>query len=393
MQTLIKEIEDWPYNRFGGEKFTPRFAQNKIVFAPFKKLFAEIPIITIGGTNGKGETAHCLKHLLMREGKKVGLWTSPHVYSIRERFFVDEVVSYEDLHYQFEKSFEEIKKNNFKVSYYEFLFHVFCRLCELKKVDVIILEVGLGGRLDAVNYLDPSLTAITSISRDHQEFLGNSYRQILEEKLGITRPGVPLVCAFELNYLNQLTEDFCHKNQIPFIDMRQKELIPQKAHYSRQNQLMAHHLRDLLLKKGPGEKNVVFPPTKGRFERVTIGRINIIFVGAHNLEGIRKLVQMPKGQRPFDEVYLAFSNRPKEEIDSCIKIFGQNRSMFKKIILTSFEHPKAAQKIDGPLVNWKDNLEQALKRKEKREILVTGSYYFIGEFQKFLFKFDTNSFS
>jgi dihydrofolate synthase/folylpolyglutamate synthase len=93
MQKLIPEIEDWPLKYFGGEKFTPRFEKNKSFFTPFKNLL-NIPIITIGGTNGKGETAHNLKYLFQREGKKVGLWTSPHVLSIRERFFVGETVSY-----------------------------------------------------------------------------------------------------------------------------------------------------------------------------------------------------------------------------------------------------------------------------------------------------------
>ena len=150
-----------------------------------------------------------------------------------------EEVSYPDLLGQFEKSYQEVKENNFTLSYYEFLFHVFLSLCVFKKVDVLILEVGLGGRLDAVNYLDPSLTAITSISRDHQEFLGNSFNLILREKLGIARPGIPLVTAFELKYLRGLATTYCRQNLIPYIDMRHKELIPKNANYSDQNRLMA----------------------------------------------------------------------------------------------------------------------------------------------------------
>lgn len=391
MQKLIPEIEDWPLKYFGGEKFTPRFEKNKSIFKPFQNLL-NIPIITIGGTNGKGETAHNLKYLFEREGKKVGLWTSPHVLSIRERFFVGEKVSYEDLLRQFEKSHQEVKE---AVSYYEFLFHVFLSLCVDKEVDLLILEVGLGGRLDAVNYLEPSLTAITSISRDHQEFLGNSFKSILREKLGITRPGIPLVSAFELDYLENLASTYCNQNQVPYIDMRQKGLIPKSAHYSEQNRLMAIKLKELIDGKSQGLENMAFPPTKGRFERVTIGRINITFVGAHNLEGVRKLAQRVKGQESFDELYLSFSKRPEEEIKQCIKILGQS-SMFKKIYLTSFKHPKAAKKIVGPLSyieNWKENLEQGLLQTEKKNILVTGSYYFIGEFQKVLFNFSANTFS
>ena len=390
MQTLKPEIEDWPSQYFGREKFTPKFVENEVVFAPFKAKL-KIPIITIGGTNGKGETAHNLKHLFLLEGKKVGLWTSPHVLSIRERFFVgEEEVSYDDLLLQFRASYEEIQKNKYNVSYYEFLFHVFLSLCVAKKVDVLILEVGLGGRLDAVNYLNPNVTAITSISRDHQEFLGNSFRQILLEKLGITRPGVPLVTAFNLKFLRDLTRDYCQQNKIINIEMHQE------ADYSYQNQLMARQLKALIDENPPSEENITFPCTKGRFERVTIGRINITFVGAHNLEGMRKLALRLKGHGPFDELYLSFSKRPEEEIKNCIKILGQDSSMFKDIFLTSFEHPKAAKKIAGLssyLENWKENLEQGLKRKERKDILVTGSYYFIGEFQKVLFNYDANTFS
>ena len=143
-------------------------------------------VVIIAGTNGKGETAHTLNTLALKQEIKVALWTSPHILSLRERFcFEGEDLSYEELELALGDEFANQKKEGFFLGYYETLFSVFLSLALKKNPELLILEVGLGGRFDAVNLMNPDLCLITSIGRDHEEFLGRGHRKILLEKLVI----------------------------------------------------------------------------------------------------------------------------------------------------------------------------------------------------------------
>ena len=211
-EALNAKLFEW----YGEEKLLLGKASDaKEVIKSFKPFFREkkVKVIVVGGTNGKGETSHRLDSLLRQEGLKTALWTSPHILSLRERFlFQGKQVSYGQLNKYIDSSRESCLENNWALSYYEFLFFVFCRLAlSVEKsfgLDVILLEVGLGGRLDAVNFLGPDLTAVCSLSRDHQGFLGNTLKDILMEKLGISRPNIPLITGFELDWLQSKTKAF-----------------------------------------------------------------------------------------------------------------------------------------------------------------------------------------
>jgi dihydrofolate synthase/folylpolyglutamate synthase len=136
-------------------------------------------IITVAGTNGKGETTLWLSREL---GKKPHcVWISPHVERITERFRSEEgEISESELIKLVDECHELVQENNFKLSYYEFLFLVFCHWAGSRDCDYLLLEVGLGGRLDAVNVFDAKLVLLPSISRDHQEFLGHRYEKCME---------------------------------------------------------------------------------------------------------------------------------------------------------------------------------------------------------------------
>lgn len=154
----------------------------------------DIPVVTVAGTNGKGSTVAVIEALVSRAGRTAGTYTSPHLLRFNERIRIAgaEVADAEII-----EAFAAIEAARGAVSltYFEFATLAALYLFRRHRPDVVILEVGLGGRLDAVNIVDPSVCVITSIALDHQDWLGSSRDQIALEKAGILRPGVPVVVA------------------------------------------------------------------------------------------------------------------------------------------------------------------------------------------------------
>lgn len=158
-------------------------------------------IIHVAGTNGKGSVCAYLRSILETAGKRVAIFTSPHLVDIRERFMIcGAMISKEDFCRAFHGVYDKLdweklqKGEGYHPTYFEFLFFMAMLLFAEEKPDYCILETGLGGRLDATNSVrDKELTVITRISLDHVEYLGNTVEKIAGEKAGILRKGVPLV--------------------------------------------------------------------------------------------------------------------------------------------------------------------------------------------------------
>jgi dihydrofolate synthase/folylpolyglutamate synthase len=159
-----------------------------------KLLHPAVTTILVAGTNGKGSTCEYLERFAMANELSVGKSTSPHIHQFNERIAIDGVPVPDQ---SIVRAFQEIEsaRKEITLTYFEFatLASLFL-FCE-QKVDVAILEVGLGGRLDAMNIVDPDLTIITSISLDHQDWLGDTRAEIAREKAGIMRAGVSCIVA------------------------------------------------------------------------------------------------------------------------------------------------------------------------------------------------------
>ena len=156
-------------------------------------------VIHVAGTNGKGSVCAFLSSMLTEGGKRTGLFTSPHLVKINERFQINnEPVSDEiflDAYERVMKLVEEMQKDGFyHPAYFELLFAIGMVIFEEAQVEYLILETGLGGRLDATNIVEkPVVTVITSISLDHTEILGDTIEEIAGEKAGIIKQGIPIV--------------------------------------------------------------------------------------------------------------------------------------------------------------------------------------------------------
>lgn len=409
-KALVSEV----MRRFGHEVFTPGLERTKPLYAFFVAWIEKnkIPVVTIAGTNGKGESAYSLEWLLHREGYSSALWTSPHIVSLTERFSFDQMpIHLEHLGKEVEESFLEIEKLSFKVSFYEFLFLVFLKLSyghyhslsdEQKKKFVLLLEVGLGGRLDAVNHFSANMVCLTSISRDHREILGNTYLEILGEKCGVLRDEAILVSSLELQYLREeLAEIVNGYRGILHEELFQVGQLHRNSDFSTRNRTLAFRSFELLLEKFFKVKPVnslteslrEWPNFKGRSEVFYQKDKKIIFIGAHNVDGMRKLAEryQQKSKRSF--IFLSsFSKRDTREVEHMLSMLSH---LGEKIVVTGFEHPKAfdvetlkilAQKFHQVTFknSWKNFLKEFNEQDEIKEITITGSYYFIGEVQRYL---------
>ena len=181
-----------PFQQVGGaaykEGLSTTIALDNHLGNPHKKFRT----IHVAGTNGKGSTSHTLAAILQESGYKVGLYTSPHLVDFRERMKVngkmaskEYVVDFVEKHKEF---FEPLQPSFFELTT-AMAFNYFAE----QGVDIAVIEVGLGGRLDCTNIITPELCIITNISPDHTQFLGNTLAEIAGEKAGIIKPGVPAV--------------------------------------------------------------------------------------------------------------------------------------------------------------------------------------------------------
>jgi dihydrofolate synthase/folylpolyglutamate synthase len=397
------EIMDYLTQNFGFEVFTPGLERTEAIYHPFVEYFKNsgTKIITVAGTNGKGQTAHTIGSLLTLEKRSYALWTSPHILSIRERFLyssdgVAEETTYEELIKAMNESERILNVDlcGVKVSFYEFLFLVFLVIARNRGIqDYLLLEVGLGGRLDAVNHFDADCACITSISRDHQSILGSRYDQILAEKIAVSRRNKPLFTNFELEYLNVQTRKYTDDNSVLWVP------IKGSTHYFESNQKMAWEVFRYLEPTSVltfSEGISKLPLYKGRREIMTFEGKSLIFIGAHNIDGVRRMLQSYLESDDLlvpEELLVSFSQRPIGEVEvmlkSLVEFFGE-KATFK---LTSFDHPKALDpesirlaslKVNKGMLNFVFDWKSELKKTPAQTILVCGSYYFIGEVQRFI---------
>lgn len=161
-------------------------------------LHFDCPVITVAGTNGKGSTCAMLEAVALQAGYRTGMYTSPHLVHFEERCRIDgSIVAAADLLAHFE-AVENARTHNgaaLSLSYFEFTTLAILHLMSQARLDVAIVEVGLGGRLDATNIIDTDCAIITSIDIDHQEYLGSDRESIGREKAGIMRTGRPVIVS------------------------------------------------------------------------------------------------------------------------------------------------------------------------------------------------------
>jgi dihydrofolate synthase/folylpolyglutamate synthase len=366
----------------GDEFFKPQGSRNlDAVFTPLLSRLNCKNIALIGGTNGKGETCLSLEWCLRKAHKSVATFTSPHTFCLTERFRLDgkniSRKKFEEILYKYESKYE----GNYPLSYFELCFWIFLEFCISEEPDYIICEVGLGGRLDITNILTPSVSVITNISRDHTEVLGHTYREILREKLGICRKGVPLITSIRSCYLKKLIDIYNEEKKITVIYSKSSgdfSAQNKKLAESVYKQLTGVTLDELLIGK-LGASSV-----DHRVKQKVIGESIVHCYGAHNLDGHRSLSLYLRDKLKFDVIILSFSKRSEQEIGNIIQCYLLANFFTGNIFINGITFFKSApastlvnvmKTISNNRVTLISNLSELTKVFNlKKNILWTGSY-------------------
>ena len=175
--------------------------------------------IHIGGTNGKGSCSHMLSSILQEANYKVGLYTSPHLFDFRERIKINgDMISKDSVLKFMHENFDFFESNN--LSFFEMTVGLAFDYFSKNKVDIAIIEVGMGGRLDSTNIINPILSIITNISLDHTRFLGSNIFDIAKEKAGIIKENIPLVIGETQQEISPIFNDIAKSknSEIIFAD-------------------------------------------------------------------------------------------------------------------------------------------------------------------------------
>lgn len=218
----------------------PKFAGKHTLKDTDKLLYALVEnpekskIIHVAGTNGKGSVCAYLRGILMEAGFLVGMFTSPHLETMRERICIgNEMISEKD----FVRIYERVKKETENreemthPSFFEFLFLMAMKYFDEKNVDYVILETGMGGRLDATNVFQRErVCVITEIGLDHMQYLGNTVEEIAKEKAGIMKPQVPVVFLDKDEKVTVILEDIAKKTQSPAIMVKKTDILNVNIH-------------------------------------------------------------------------------------------------------------------------------------------------------------------
>lgn len=375
--------------------------------------------IHIAGTNGKGSVSHMLAAILQTAGYKTGLYTSPHLKDFRERIKVNgEMVSEE-----FVTSFTERIKpfiEEFRPSFFEITVAMAFEWFADLKVDIAIIETGLGGRLDSTNIITPEISVITNIGWDHMDLLGDSLEKIAAEKGGIIKPGVPVVLGEYAEETYPVLKKIAEENHSPLSVADKKrwvnnwywekhELVAEAGHekyhldlpgiYQRKNLLTVietcHQLRtkgwnitDDAMRRGLKQVKKL-TGIHGRWEIIHNNPMVVLDV-AHNFEGISQLLQQLE-VTPHNKLFFIIGMVRDKEIGKILSALPNTAEYF----FTRAQIPRALPENELLLRAQQAGLKgksfgdvnQALKGALAQAhpddlVIVCGSVYLVGEVNK-----------
>ena len=261
---------------------------------------SKLKLIHIAGTNGKGSTAHLIASVLMESGYKTGLFISPHFLDYRERITIGGKKIPKEFVLQFINSHFKVL-SQWGLSFFEMNIGLALEYFRYEKVDYAILEVGLGGRLDATNIVCPILSVITNIGLDHTEYLGDTLEKIAYEKGGIIKNKVPVLIGQRQNGIDKVFENISRSLDAPLYYSQpypyMGELTPNWPKYQYKNIQTAHGALDLLrqiekidLQIVKGINNTAHNTSfMGRWQVISQQPLVVLDV-AHNIEGFKEIL-------------------------------------------------------------------------------------------------------
>ena len=360
----------------------------------------DLKFIHVAGTNGKGSVCCYIRDVLMANGYRTGMFTSPHLIHHFDRITIDgKWITKDEYQHILDACIDDIIELNlgmFEIALLIALLHF-----KKQKTDYVVLECGLGGRLDNTNIIpSPVISVITTIGSDHSALLGNRVQQVAFEKAGIIREHVPVCVGLVSRKARGVIASVANRKHAPITFMKQVQVTGQNAFkydhdvyelssaafYQKENALLALRvlksigidIHDDATKQALHESS-----WKGRFEKV--GTHPAIYLdGAHNKEGIEALVRNYSGlNRPVITVFSALKDKPGRWMASKLS------QVSDELIITSINNGRFdsmdSLSIDGAAMVADENqaVDQAVKLAgENGTVVICGSLYFISDIRK-----------
>lgn len=392
----------------------------------------KIPTIHVAGTNGKGSTISYMLHMLKEANYNVGTFTSPYIETFNERISVNgEPISDEDmlnLVNEIKPYVEKIEQTELggPTEFEIITTMMFLYFGKVNQPDILLLETGLGGRLDSTNIINPLLSIITNVGYDHMNILGDTITEIAAEKAGIIKQNVPILTAVEKDEALQVIKNRAKQLNAEVLSVGSEINILEHSAYERgemftvetegyslenlkiqmrgqhqtKNAALAvsalHYLRErnkLTVSDDQIYKGLLKAMWKGRFEQVNNNPV-IIVDGAHNNEGIESLIETVTRHYHDKQVHILFSALKDKEYKEMIDRLS---SIAATMHFTTFDFPRAeaSEKLYSVCKHqkksysesWQEILEKLLQLYQGKKddiIIITGSLYFISEVRNYL---------
>lgn len=338
-----QETLDWMfrqlpmYQQKGKSAFNAKLDTIKLFAKHLKNPHKKFKSIHVAGTNGKGSSSHMLASILQEAGYKVGLYTSPHLKDYRERIKINGELISESEVVQFistNKSFFEKHQLSFFEMTVGLAFHYFA----IQKVDIAVIEVGLGGRLDSTNIVTPEISLITNIGLDHVDILGTTLKEIATEKAGIIKENIPVIISESQNETNQVFNSIAKKKNAPILFAEKLNLNKYKTdllgNYQEKNSkgvvatiknLKQFEVSDAHIKEGL--LNVVRNTNLlGRWQIIQ-NNPTILYDTAHNKEGLTLVLNQLREQE-YNNLHLVLGFVKGKDLESVLPLFPKDATYY-----------------------------------------------------------------
>ena len=339
------ETIDWLFNqlpmyqRIGAAAYKVDLSNTLKLMRYLNKPQDSFKSVHVAGTNGKGSTSHLLASVLQEAGYKVGLYTSPHLKDYRERIKINGEVISEAFVVEFVAKHQPFFKNN-NLSFFEMTVGLAFDYFRKEKVDIAIIEVGLGGRLDSTNVITPEVSVITNIGLDHTRFLGETLTEIALEKAGIIKPNIPVVIGETTSETKKVFQQKASENGSLIVFS--EEETPSNYHtdllgnYQKKNIQTALESLKLLQKKGwnISEENIKegFLNTventglQGRWQ-ILQDNPKVICDTAHNKEGLRLVLHQLLKEK-YDKLHIVLGVVNDKDLDKILPLFPNKATYY-----------------------------------------------------------------
>ena len=393
-----RETENWILNRLpfyqsqGLKAYKPGIDNIRFFVDQLNLNLLDIKFIHVGGTNGKGSTCAYLSSIIQESGYKVGLFTSPHFFDFRERIKVNNKKIEKDFITKFiQENIELIEELN--LSFFELSFGMSLYYYVEQKVDYAVVEVGLGGRLDATNIINPILSVITNISYDHTEILGNSLEKIASEKAGIIKKNTKIIIGerdkkTQNIFIQKADENF---SDIIFASDYETDFENSEIEYQNKNIRTAvqvsKNLNDQNINETSIKKGIMNLDSNTDFYgRWTIINYNpkVIFDSAHNESGFSYLSQQLE-KLNYDRLFIILSFVKGKDVKKLITYLPK-----KSLIYFTSSNTERSMNYEDIIQCVKENInfdknpmkvyKEVLKQSSSKDlIIITGSNYIAKE--------------